>query len=86
MDVREFERIKRLIKEAEIENAKTQGVIDSIKKNWKERFGTDDIDTIKKKLDELVEEKKSVEARMENIYNKLLNSCNWDALEETLND
>ena len=85
MDTREFERIKGFIKDAEIESAKAQGVIDNIKKSWKEEFGTDDIDEIKAKLEELKEEKSNIESKMNNLYDKLVNSCDWDALEEKLN-
>lgn len=85
MDTREFERIKNLIKKAELESAKAQGVIDNIKKGWREKYGIDDIDSIKNKLDELKEERDHIETRMETLYKKLVESCDWDALEEKLN-
>ncbi len=85
MDTREFERIKRLIKDAEIESAKAQGVLDNIKKDWREKFGTDDITEIRKKLDELKEERDKLDSRLNNLYTKLENSCDWDALERQLN-
>lgn len=85
MDTREFERIKRLIKDAEIESAKAQGVLDNIKKDWREKFGTDDITEIRKKLDELKEERDKLDSRLNNLYTKLENSYDWDALERQLN-
>lgn len=85
MDTREFERIKRLIKDAEIESAKAQGVLDNIKKDWREKFGTDDINEIRKKLDELKEERDKLDSRLNNLYMKLENSYDWDALERQLN-
>lgn len=85
MDTREFERIKRLIKDAEIESAKAQGVLDNIKKDWREKFGTDDITEIRKKLDELKEERDKLDSRLNNLYMKLENSYDWDALERQLN-
>lgn len=85
MDTRDFERIKRLIKDAEIESAKAQGVLDNIKKDWREKFGTDDVDEIKKKLDELREERDKLSTRLNNLYTKLENSYDWDSLERQLN-
>ena len=42
MELKEVERIKDLINKNEIEKAKAQGVKESIKKQWKEKFGTDE--------------------------------------------
>ena len=47
MELKEVERIKDLINKNEIEKAKAQGVKESIKKQWKEKFGTDDVEEIK---------------------------------------
>ena len=44
MELKEVERIKDLINKNEIEKAKAQGVKESIKKQWKEKFGTDDVE------------------------------------------
>lgn len=85
MELKEFERIKRLIKEAELKSAKSQGVIDSILKGWEEKYGFNTVEEAEKKLAELMEEKKNTEARLEKLMNDLSNSYDWDKLEEELN-
>lgn len=85
MDAREFERIKGIISKAEIDSAKAQGKIDAIKKTWKDRYGTDDIDEIRKIYDNLLEEKAKLEKKMDELWDKLVSSCDWDKLERKLN-
>ena len=85
MELKEFERIKRLIKEAELKSAKSQGVIDSILKGWEEKYGFNTVEDAEKKLAELMEEKKNSDARLEKLMNDLEKSYDWDKLEEELN-
>nr|DAI36234.1 MAG TPA: hypothetical protein [Caudoviricetes sp.] len=84
MDVKEFERIKGLIKKAELESAKAQGAVDSIKKGWMEEFGTDDVNKIRERLKKMREERDLMKERLDNLYSKLESSCDWDALEREL--
>lgn len=84
MELKEVERIKDLIDKNEIEKAKAQGVKESIKKQWKEKFGTDDVDEIKNKLQEMQGELDNSNKRLETLSNKLFNSYDWDKLEEEL--
>ena len=84
MDLKEVTRIKDLIDKNEIEKAKAQGVKESIKKQWKEKFGTDDIDEIKNKLQEMQGELDNSNKRLETLGEKLFNSYDWDKLEEEL--
>ena len=67
-----------------IENAKNSGLIENIKKEWKEKFGTDDPKEIKEKLQEMKEEFEKSDARKNKLYNDLLNAYDWDELEEEL--
>ena len=85
MELKEFERIKRLIKEAELKSAKSQGVIDSILKGWEEKYGFNTVEDAEKKLAELMEEKKNSDTRLEKLMNDLEKSYDWDKLEEELN-
>lgn len=85
MDSRRFEEIKDLISKAEIENAKAQGKIDSIKKEWLREYGTDDIDEIKKIYKDLEDKKIALENKMNELWNKLESSCDWEELEKKLN-
>ena len=85
MDSNEIERIKNLIQKAETQKAKAEGVIEKIKFEWKEKYGTDDISVIRNKLEELESELESSNERIESIYNKLLESNDWDKLEQELN-
>ena len=84
MELKEVERIKDLIDKNEIEKAKAQGVKESIKKQWKEKFGTDDVEEIKGKLQEMQGELDTSNKRLETLSNKLFNSYDWDKLEEEL--
>ncbi len=84
MELKEVERIKDLIDKNEIEKAKAQGVKESIKKQWKEKFGTDDVEEIKGKLQEMQGELDNSNKRLETLSNKLFNSYDWDKLEEEL--
>lgn len=84
MNLKEVERIKDLIEKNEIERAKAQGVKESIKKQWKEKFGTDDVDEIKVKLQEMQGELDNANKRLERLVDKLFDSYDWDKLEEEL--
>ena len=84
MDLREFERIKELIKKAELKSAKSQGVIDSITSNWKEKYGFSTVEEAEAKLREMVEEKKMIETRLDKLMSDLIESYNWDELEKEL--
>ena len=84
MELKEVERIKDLINKNEIEKAKAQGVKESIKKQWKEKFGTDDVEEIKGKLQEMQGELDNSNKRLEKLTEKLFNSYDWDKLEEEL--
>ena len=85
MELKEFERIKKLIKEAELKSAKSQGVIDSITKGWQEKYGFNTIEEAEKKLNELIEEKKNTDTRLEKLMKDLSDSYDWDKLEKELN-
>lgn len=78
------EQIKELISKAEIENAKSQGVIENIKDDWKEKYGTDNPEEIKQKLQELKEEKEKTDERKEKLQKELNESYDWEELEEEL--
>lgn len=84
MELKEVERIKDLINKNEIEKAKAQGVKESIKKQWKEKFGTDDVEEIKGKLQEMQGELDNSNKRLETLSNKLFDSYDWNKLEEEL--
>ena len=84
MELKEVERIKDLINKNEIEKAKAQGVKESIKKQWKEKFGTDDVEEIKGKLQEMQGELDNSNKRLETLIDKLFDSYDWDKLEEEL--
>lgn len=84
MNVKKVEEIKELISKSEIASAKSQGQIDAIKAEWKKLYGTDDENEIKNKLQELEEEQVKTEERQNVLYERLINSYDWDALEEEL--
>ena len=48
MELKEVERIKNLIQDAELSNAKSQGIIENIQKEWSNKFGTDKLEDVEK--------------------------------------
>lgn len=84
MDINKVNEIKDLISKCEIESAKSQGIIENIKKQWKADYGTDDETEIEQKLQEMNSELKQSNERLETIYNKLVDSYDWEQLEEEL--
>lgn len=84
MNVNEVQRIKQLVEKAEIESAKSQGQQDAIKKEWKKIYGTDDINEIEKIKNDLEKELRKTEERKEVLHNKLMESYDWESLEEEL--
>ena len=84
MNVKEVERIKNLIQDAELSNAKSQGIIENIQKEWKNKFGTDKLEDVEKELEKLQEELKQSDDRLEQLEKKLNDSYDWDKLEEEL--
>lgn len=86
MNASEVERIKGLISAAELESAKQQGQLEAIKAEWKKAYGTDDIKEIEKILADMDKELEKTNERSESLYNKLLESYDWDALAEELGE
>lgn len=84
MNIKEVEKIKELIQDAEIENAKSKGIIENIESEWEENFGTSDVKKIKDKLSEMKKALESSNERLEEIFNELQNSQDWDKIEEDL--
>lgn len=84
MNVKEVERIEDLIKKAELEVAKSEGQIQTLKTQWKKLYGTDDEKEIKEILKNQKAELTKTQERLNVLYNKLLEACDWDSLEEEL--
>jgi hypothetical protein len=77
----DVKRIKRLIQEAEVRSAKAQGVIDSLKEKWKEKFGEGSVKAAKEKLAELKERIEKQERKKAELENELENLYDWESLE-----
>ncbi len=86
MNIEKVNEIKNLISKCEIESAKSQGIIENIKKQWKADYGTDDEKEIEQKLQELNSELKQSNERLETIYNKLVDSYDWEQLENEIGE
>lgn len=84
MKTSEFENIKDLIQRAEVEKAKSQGVKDSIKSEWKKKYGFETLEEAKDKLKELETGFNKNESRKEKLMNELEESQDWDQIEEEL--
>ena len=83
MDLQEFEKIKDLMKKAEIESAKNQGQIESIEKKWSEQ-GIKNLEQAKNKLSELEKQQEELTQKRDGLFEKLQNSYDWDKLENDL--
>lgn len=86
MKVSEIERIKELIKTAELEQAKAQGAKDSIKAEWKKKYGFETLEEAKAKLEEISSNLEKNEKKKEKLMNELNESQDWDKIEEELDD
>lgn len=84
MKTSEFENIKNLIQRAEVEKAKSQGVKDSIKSEWRKKYGFETLEEAKDKLKELETECNKNENRKEKLMNELEESQDWEQIEEEL--
>lgn len=86
MKVSEIERIKDLIKTAELEQAKAQGAKDSIKAEWKKKYGFETLEEAKEKLKELNAGVEKNEKKKEKLMAELSESQDWDKIEEELEE
>lgn len=84
MNVKEVERIEDLIKKAELEVAKSEGQIQTLRTQWKKLYGTDNEQEIKEILKNQKAELTKTQERLNVLYDKLLDACDWDSLEEEL--
>jgi hypothetical protein len=84
MNVKEVERVEDLIKKAELEVAKSEGQIQTLRTQWKKLYGTDNEQEIKEILKKQKAELTKTQERLNVLYNKLLEACDWDSLEEEL--
>lgn len=84
MNIEKVNEIKDLISKCEIESAKAQGIIENIKNQWKEEFGTDDEKEVEQKLQDMKSDLEQSNERLENLYNKLVSSYDWEQLEEEM--
>lgn len=84
INVKDVERINDLINKAELENAKNQGILENIRKEWMEKYGTDDVKIIKQKLKELKSDLENSNERQNKLYNELMELQDWEQLEEEL--
>lgn len=80
----ELEKIKGLIKKAELESAKAEGQLERIKETWKEEYGTDDVEVVLAKLEDLKAEKEKISGKIEKLYNELITSKDWEKISEEL--
>lgn len=86
MKTSEVARIKDLIKEAELEQAKAQGAKDSIKAEWKKKYGFETLEEAKAKLEEISSNLEKNEKKKEKLMTELNESQDWDKIEEELED
>lgn len=84
MTVTDVERIKKLINEAELESAKSQGMIDNIISGWKDVYGISTVEEAEEKVVELEMELDAMNKELKTLYEGLENACDWDKLEREL--
>jgi len=84
MKVNDIEKIKDLIKDAELEQAKAQGAKDNIKAEWKKKYGFETLEEAKEKLEELSAGVEKNEKKKEKLMDELSDSQDWDKIEDEL--
>ena len=71
MTANEYEKLKDDVRNLELRDAKAKGRMESIREDWKKKYGISTLDEAKEKLNELkLENKKKTEAR-EKLMNDL---------------
>jgi ubiquitin len=84
MDIKELERVKKLISQAELKAAKAEGQLEKIKADWKSQFGTDTVKGAQAELKRLSEKIQEQETRRDELLEKVESITDWDALEDEL--
>ena len=84
VNVEKVQQIKELIQKAQAKAAKAEGVMESIQKEWKAKYGIDTPEEAKKKLGELQEKVDSLKEKQEKAYKELLSVTDWEDLEMLL--
>lgn len=85
-EIERVEQIEEIVKKAQLKSAKAEGVIESIEKEWEKKYGTSDIEEIKKIQKNLQKEIIECEEKESELLDKLENICDWDELEKELDD
>ena len=85
-EIERVEEIEEIIKKAQLKSAKAEGVIESIEKEWKKKYGTSDVEEIKKIQKNLQKEIIECEEKESELLKKLENICDSDELEKELGD
>lgn len=86
MNIDEVKKINGLIEKAQIESAKSKGVLEQIEKDWKNKYGTSDVDEIVSIRDKMGSELEEKRAEVESLYDELVNGYDWESLEDELNE
>lgn len=80
MDINKIKAIKEKISRAEIESAKAAGIVENIEKEWMRKYGTKNLQDIKRILQGMQDDLEAKNERMDKLYQDLLNSYDWDSL------
>ena len=85
-EIERVEEIEEIIKKAQLKSAKAEGVIESIEKEWEKKYGTSDVEEIKKIQIDLQKEITECEEKESELLEKLEHICDWDELAKELDD
>jgi len=85
-EIERVEQIEEIVKKAQLKSAKAEGVIESIEKEWEKKYGTSDVEEIKKIEKNLQKEITECEEKESEFLEKLEGICDWDELEKELDD
>lgn len=86
MSIDEIKKINGLIEKAQIESAKSKGVIEQIEKDWKNKYGTSDLKEIISIRDKMESDLEKKRDETESLYDELVNGYDWESLEDELNE
>lgn len=78
--IEDIKKIKEKIDTLKAKKSKAEGVMESIKKRWKDEFQCDDLPAVEAKIKSLVDDIKEGERRIAVLLARIESSYDWDSV------